>query len=178
MSGVVAVHLRRGDYKRHCPRLAGWRAEYIAFNKHVDLVDRFDWFHALEKYEAQRNASSNPISDEERERVVEEYYLEHCLPTHEQIVDKLRILRKERPGLKRVYVLTNGWGFWFNGLKSKLLEDGWEDMKGSLDVRLDKEQDYVGMAVDMAIAEKAEVFLGNGVGPIFSIVLISPLTAL
>jgi hypothetical protein len=41
-------------------------------------------------------------------------------------------------------------------------------MKSSLDVRLDGEQAYVAMAVDMAIAEKAEVFVGNGVSSFLS----------
>ena len=36
-------------------------------------------------------------------------------------------------------------------------------MKSTVELRLDDEQEYVGMAVDMAIAEKAEVFVGNGV---------------
>ena len=41
------------------------------------------------------------------------------------------------------------------------MEDRWDDMKSSLDVRLDGEQGYVAMAVDMAIAEKA-CLLGMG----------------
>lgn len=94
---------------------------------------------------------------------MEEYYLQHCLPTVEQIVEKLNGLRKENPGLKRVYVLTNGWGWWLNGLKSALQKDGWDDMKSSFDIQLDSEQTYISMAVDMAIAEKAEIFVGNGV---------------
>jgi hypothetical protein len=100
---------------------------------------------------------------QEEHSLMEEYYLQHCLPTVEQIVEKLNGLRKENPGLKRVYVLTNGWGWWLNGLKSALQKDGWDDMKSSFDIQLDSEQTYVSMAVDMAIAEKAEIFVGNGV---------------
>ena len=54
-----------------------------------------------------------------------------------------------------------------NGLKGALQKDGWDDLKSSLDVRLDGEQNYVAMAVDMAIAEKAEVFVRNGVSLVF-----------
>ena len=54
-----------------------------------------------------------------------------------------------------------------NGLKGALQKDGWDDLKSSLDVRLDGEQGYVAMAVDMAIVEKAEVFVGNGVSLFF-----------
>ncbi|KAH9476504.1 Strobilurin A biosynthesis cluster protein l1 [Psilocybe cubensis] len=34
--GMLAVHLRRGDYKRHCLRLAHWRAGYMAWNRLVE----------------------------------------------------------------------------------------------------------------------------------------------
>lgn len=98
----------------------------------------------------------------------EEFYLEHCMPTHEQIRAKLHAVRKENPGLRRVYLLTNGWGWWLNGLKGVLKKDGWDEMVTSLDIKLDEEQEYVAMAVDMAIAEKAEVFVGNGVSVLIS----------
>ena len=42
-------------------------------------------------------------------------------------------------------------------------EEAWEEVITSYDLLLDAEQRYVGMAVDMAIAERAEVFVGNGV---------------
>ena len=58
-------------------------------------------------------------------------------------------------------MLTNVWGWWLNGLKG-----GWDEMVTSLDIKLDEEQEYVAMAVDMAIAEKAEVSVGNGVSGI------------
>ncbi|KAF8342548.1 hypothetical protein F5887DRAFT_350555 [Amanita rubescens] len=40
--------------------------------------------------------------------------------------------------------------------------EAWEEVITSNDLLLDAEQRYVGMAVDMAIAERAEVFVGNG----------------
>jgi hypothetical protein len=111
--------------------------------------------------------------DPETERAEHEgYYLEHCLPTIAQIASKLNALREENPGLRRVYVLSNGWGWWLDGLRRELVGEagkegkaggGWDDLKSSGDLKLDGEQGYVGMAVDMAIAEKAEVFVGNGV---------------
>jgi hypothetical protein len=147
LSGLVAVHLRRGDYKRHCPRLAEWQSLYMGLNQFPSLPDKFD-------PAPYANASHTAR---------EEYYLEHCLPSTEQIVSRLHALRVESPTLRRVYVLTNGWKWWVKALKSALQEDGWDDLKSSLDIQVDSEQKYVAMAVDMAIAEKAEVFLGNGV---------------
>lgn len=119
----------------------------MGFNQYPTLPDKF----------TPPSAVNTSYSD------IESYYLEHCLPTHEQIVSKLHSLREEHLNLKRVFILTNGWGWWLRGLDTKLREDGWEEVKGSLDLVLDAEQRYVDMAVDMAIAEKAEVFVGNGV---------------
>jgi hypothetical protein len=112
--------------------------------------------------------SPNPNNDQDQNQdqdpnAHKNYYLQHCLPTIPQIVSKLHTLRLQHPSLRRVYVLSNGWGWWLNGLKGALQEDGWDDMKSTVELRLDDEQEYVGMAVDMAIAEKAEVFVGNGV---------------
>lgn len=63
--------------------------------------------------------------------------------------------------LCRVYVLRNGWGWWLNSLRNELQKDGWDsDLVGSADVKLDAEQGYAGMAVDMmAVAEKAKAFV-------------------
>ncbi|KAH8107446.1 hypothetical protein DFH11DRAFT_1189477 [Phellopilus nigrolimitatus] len=145
--GLVAVHLRRGDYVRHCPRLAQWGATYLGFNQFPELPDRF---------EPPSFAELTSLNGRE------EYYMQHCWPDIPDIVAKLRTVRLERPGLRRVYVLTNGWGFWVDSLREALRVDGWEDLRSSLDVSVDAEQRYVAMAIDMAIAERAEVFVGNG----------------
>jgi hypothetical protein len=151
-SGLVAVHLRRGDFAGHCKYLARYSAAFMGFNQFPELLDRFD----NRKY---------PNDDQARKA----QYLEHCLPTVDQIVEKLRVVRETNPKLRRVYVMTNGRKSWLDGLKDALKKDGWEDLKSSLDLRLDMEQQHVAMAVDMAIAEKSEVFIGNGVS------LITPL---
>ena len=143
LPGLVAVHLRRGDYNRHCPRLAAWHTGYNGLNAFPALPDRFEL----------------PPDGED----VEAYYMRHCLPTDDQIVERLRAVREQHPTLRRVYVLTNERSWWLNGLKKALQKDGWDDLKSSLDNRLDSAQTYVAMAIDMAIAEKAEVFVGNGV---------------
>lgn len=146
--GLVAVHLRRGDYVRHCPRLSKWGATYMGFNQFPELPDRFEPpdFGSLDSLDGR-----------------EKYYLEHCWPEIDDIVAKLRDVREERPDLQRVYVLTNGWGWWVDRLRDALEKDGWADLKSSLDIQVDREQKYVAMAIDMAIAERAEVFVGNGV---------------
>jgi hypothetical protein len=127
----------------------------MGFNQFPTLPDKFD---------------PSPYSQQPYSHI-EAYYLEHCLPSVEQIVARLHALRIENPGLRRVYALTNGWGWWLNSLEIALRQDGWDEMKSSLDLHLDSQQKWVSMAVDMAIAEKAEVFVGNGVSLFISLSL-------
>ncbi|KAJ7364800.1 hypothetical protein DFH08DRAFT_277452 [Mycena albidolilacea] len=152
LTGLVAVHLRRGDYKRHCPRLAQWGAGYMGVNTHPALPDRF----------ILPGANSTPAA-------AEAHYLLHCLPTPQQLAARLHAVRAEHaarhPGnqpLSRVYILTNAWGWFVNSVRAELVADGWEEVWGSGDIALDAAQAGVGMAVDMRIGEGAEVFLGNG----------------
>ncbi|KAL4261771.1 hypothetical protein AB1N83_007835 [Pleurotus pulmonarius] len=186
--GMLAVHIRRGDYKRHCPRLAQWHSNYMGIAQLPGLPDRFDpsSFDHDEGITASSAGDDEPGNErdghtdpEDTPHTREEYYLAHCLPSVSQIVKRLSILRREHnlqqqnqnqnttfalPPLSKVYVLTNGWSFWLSQLFDGLKADGWEDVVSSFNVEanLDREQKYVGMAVDMAIAERAEVFVGNG----------------
>ncbi|KAF7965020.1 hypothetical protein HWV62_1035 [Athelia sp. TMB] len=151
LTGLVAIHLRRGDYGRHCPRLVGWGSTYMGLNQFPALPDKF----------------APPAPQDEPETFPEalgEYYLSHCYPSVSQIVARLHQLRIEHPSLSRVYVLSNGRPSFLRGLRAALLADSWADAitSASVAANLDTEQEYVGVAVDMAIAEKAEVFVGNG----------------
>ncbi|KAG6856618.1 hypothetical protein H0H87_002574, partial [Tephrocybe sp. NHM501043] len=142
--GLVAIHLRRGDFKGHCKFLIRWKADYMGFNRFPEMLDVLD--------------SSKWTEPEALKR----YYMTHCMPEIDQIVERLHAIRKANPGINRVYALTNGKGSWVDELKHELLKDGWLDVKSSLDMKMDSAQQHVSMAVDMAIAEKAEVFIGNG----------------
>ncbi|KAJ7643537.1 hypothetical protein FB45DRAFT_277586 [Roridomyces roridus] len=153
LAGLVAVHLRRGDYKRHCPRLASWGSEYMGVNTHPSLPDRFTSL-----------PSPNATTEETKA-----HYLQHCLPTPAQLAARLHTVRAEhaarhpdRAPLSRVYVLTNAWGWFVDSVRRELVKDGWTEVWGSGDIVLDAAQAGVGMAVDMRIGEGAEVFLGNG----------------
>ncbi|CAK5283570.1 unnamed protein product [Mycena citricolor] len=143
-AGLVAVHLRQGDYERHCPRLALYHSTYLGINTHPDLPDRF-------------------VPGTEAD------YMPHCFPTVDQLVQRLEQVRADhaaryphRPPLKRVFVLTNARGWLVRSLEEELKKEGWTDVWSSYDLLLDSAQKGVAMAVDMALAEGAEVFLGNG----------------
>ncbi|KAJ3970023.1 hypothetical protein EV361DRAFT_950940 [Lentinula raphanica] len=184
LSGLVAVHLRRGDYSRHCYRLVGWDDEYMGVNQYEKLPDRFDADAYLREHNfhsspvisssplmstalSSRNSSTTPLSTiphrtSEEHNILTPYYISHCLPEIPEIVARLHQVRLDNPGLKRVYLLSNGWGWWLNSLRESLKKDGWEDIMHGGELEMDQAQKHVAMAVDMAIAEKAEVFVGNG----------------
>ncbi|KAG9310783.1 hypothetical protein JVU11DRAFT_8632 [Chiua virens] len=156
LDGLLALHLRRGDYARHCPNLGKWGAEYMGINQHPSLIDRFD---------------PRPFVNDTAAK--EAYYLAHCFPTTEQLIARLRQIRAEHPApLRRVYVLSNEWASSLAELKVALERDGWTDVTTTVDMLLDAEQHYVSMAVDMAIAERAEVFVGNGFSSLSSNVVL------
>lgn len=99
-----------------------------------------------------------------------EKYLKHCLPSLDAIVQKVKVSKEDyiRAGLGNrtldaLYLLTNDESKWMDQLKDALRQDGWNTIRTSRDLTLDQEQTDVSMAVDMDIARRAAVFIGNGV---------------
>uniref|UniRef100_A0A8H7XVM8 Uncharacterized protein n=1 Tax=Psilocybe cubensis TaxID=181762 RepID=A0A8H7XVM8_PSICU len=73
---------------------------------------------------------------------------------------------------KKIYILTNGESGWLDEVKHALQQDTkewdgipweWEDIATSRDLRLGWEEKPVSQALDMYVAQRAEVFIGNGV---------------
>lgn len=159
---MLAMHIRRGDYNEACVHLAKWNSTFYSWNLLEALPDPFvppsggswGW-----------NTPENTAK-----------YMEHCLPTFDAIVRKVRESRLEyinaapvgtqRRTLDVVFLLTNDRSEWLAQVKRALREDGWNTIVTSADLELDQEQIDVNMAVDMDIARRAAVFIGNGVsGP-------------
>jgi hypothetical protein len=98
-----------------------------------------------------------------------EFYRRHCYPTEAEILSTIARARAEfmdaNPGktLDVLYVLTNADEDWMNGFRERIGGEGWGVVHGSTELELDEEGTDVAMAVDMEIARKAEVFVGNGV---------------
>jgi hypothetical protein len=100
-------------------------------------------------------------------------YHAHCFPEIAQIVARVRKVRMAllpATPLSRVYVLTNGRQEWLAELKDALQADArgwgleeWTHIGTSRDLRLTREQQHNAHAMDMAVAQLADVFLGNGV---------------
>ncbi|GLB38170.1 hypothetical protein LshimejAT787_0500350 [Lyophyllum shimeji] len=153
---MLAIHARRGDFKEACLHLAKWNSTFYSWNLLEELPDPF----------------VPPPGGEQGNNTPEnvEKYLEHCLPTFDDIVAKIRdsrhdYLKQSKKGHKTLdvlYLLTNAEGEWLDQLKATLKEDGWHTIVTSKDLELDQEQTEVNMAVDMEIARRAAVFIGNG----------------
>ncbi|KAI0246304.1 hypothetical protein BJV78DRAFT_1364921 [Lactifluus subvellereus] len=158
LSGLLALHIRHGDYMGHCRHLASWSSRFMGFNEFPGLPDLF----------------SPPVVHSQGIAPPEELarYLARCFPEIEQIVSRVREVRAlllPTTALTRVYVLTNGRPWWLQKLKDSLQEDArkegveeWEHIGTSRDLRLTDEQRHNSQAVDMAVAQRAEVFIGNG----------------
>jgi len=151
LRGLIAVHVRHGDFAQHCTHLARWGARYTAFNEFPGLADAF---------EPPPGAGAG-----EADAGVLETYRTHCMPSAAEVAQKVWAVRRARGGaLARVYVLTNARAEWLAELRGELEHEGsWDAIVTSRDVRLSWEQRFVAQAVDMAIAQRAEAFVGNGV---------------
>jgi hypothetical protein len=142
LSGLVAVHLQRGDYKRHCPRLAEWHSLYMGFNQFPTLPDKLD---------------PSPYSQQPHRGVLSGTLL--AVRRADCGTIACTALREPRTA---ACICTDRWLGLVNSLEIALRQDGWDEMKGSLDLHLDSQQTWVSMTVDIAITEKAEAFVGNG----------------
>ncbi|KAI0637382.1 hypothetical protein C8Q77DRAFT_1249624 [Trametes polyzona] len=149
--GLLVLHIRRGDYEGHCEHLAKWSSSYLAYNTLPELPDRFE------------PPPGGSWGENTPENVL--VYKAHCFPTVEQIVRRVeQVARLDAArGLAHVYVMTNGAVEWVAELKAALEAMGrWKNVASSRDLVLNWEQKYIAQAVDMLIAQRAQVFIGNG----------------
>lgn len=152
VSGLLAVHIRRGDFVDHCSHLAKWSAQWNGFNQFDSLPDRFD---------VPPGAGFGFNTPENTA-----YYMEHCFPSIIQMADKIMSVREENPGVDRVYIMTNGKRPFIEKLTEELEKRGkWKGITSSRDMVLTWEQKYVAQAVDMLVGQRAQAFIGNGVSP-------------
>ncbi|PFH46472.1 hypothetical protein AMATHDRAFT_51022 [Amanita thiersii Skay4041] len=149
LSNLLVVHLRRGDYTDHCNHLARWSSEYNGFNRFDELPDKFT---------VPRGGSWGDNTPENFD-----IYKSHCLPTIQQIVTKVADVKRRIPGLKRLYIMTNGKNQWLNELSEALqTSTKWDAISTTRDLSLTWEQKFVSQALDMYVGQRAHAFIGNG----------------
>jgi len=155
---MLAIHIRRGDFKGACRDRAKYNSTFYSWNLLPFLPDKFP---------------HPPGWDVDRQETIRTY-TEHCFPTKEFLVQKIRTARNDWVGsaniekgdqrhLNTLFILTNAETRWLDDLKTMLREDGWHHIVTTKDLELDQQQKDVGMAVDMELARLAAVFIGNGV---------------
>ncbi|KAI0683422.1 hypothetical protein BC835DRAFT_1295970 [Cytidiella melzeri] len=152
IDGLLAVHIRRGDFLEHCENLGHWGASFLAFNQFPQSSDPWE----------------SPQGEEEQKMAV---YRRRCIPTIQQIVDKVEQVRHSRAGwgLRRIYIMTNGNTIWLSHLKEALLEVyAWDSVATSRDMVLTWNEKYVSHTADMLIGQRAQVFIGNGFSSVSS----------
>ncbi|KAH9854362.1 hypothetical protein C2E23DRAFT_818421 [Lenzites betulinus] len=149
--GLLAIHIRRGDFEGHCLHFAKWSSQYNGFNQYPELPDHFE----------QPQQAGWGEATEEGKRI----YLRHCFPDIPQIVQRVLEVRDTPAGkgLKDIYIMTNGKRPWVAELKAALKETGgWDKIASSRDLVLNKEQQYIAQSVDMLIGQRAQAIIGNG----------------
>jgi len=155
----LALHLRRGDFEDHCHSLADDHIGFTTWATHPAL-------HAatLPPFLNPANSTST---------------LEHCYPTLERILSAIDMHARARPHLRRVHVLHDGaWDHPFvyvqhykleaalkSGRRAQVAGWGGGPMKrvthsGNVPVGWGEADWAVG--VDVELARRAEVFVGNG----------------
>jgi len=93
-----------------------------------------------------------------------------CFPDNVELIQRIDEVKKDwehgkskRHSLRVLYLMTNEKREWLDEFKKQMLLEGWERVVTSIDLVLNSQELAVGMAVDMEIGRKAEVFIGNGV---------------
>ncbi|KAG1817145.1 uncharacterized protein BJ212DRAFT_1351237 [Suillus subaureus] len=156
VAGLLALHIRRGDFAGHCSHLANWSSDWNGFNKFSALPDKFrvptdgGWGETTE-------ANTN-------------MYFKACFPTIEQIIEKVQaVLADQRrlygsaKELRSIYIMTNGDVEWLQQLREALMQvKKWDAVATSRDLKLSWEARPVAQAVDMLIGQRAQVLIGNG----------------
>lgn len=192
---LVALHIRRGDYEGHCKFLSSVGAMFHSWSKlglystnttdpppyvepsnyHIEKEYMDPTFPKLPDslysppYTTYLPKMDEPVSYPDQPLKLNQLAMMHCWPTLSGIRDKLAVVRKLHPGVEDVYLMTNGNQRWVGGLIELLKEDGWNNVRSSLELDLVPAAVAVSQALDMAIANWAQVFVGVGVCRSFSL---------
>lgn len=150
--GLLALHIRRGDFEKHCRGLAEWGSTWTGFNQLPVLLDRF-------------NPPPRP-KEGNATQAIYDAYTKSCYPSIEEIVQKVVQVKQTKAGsgLSNIYIMTNGNRPWLLELKKALHKSGnWNQISSSRELRVTWKQKFVAQSIDMAVGQRADVFIGNGV---------------
>ncbi|KAJ7701184.1 hypothetical protein B0H17DRAFT_924778 [Mycena rosella] len=145
LRGLLALHVRRGDYETWCDDAFRNAMDFTGFNSFPALPDRY----------------TPPDRDIEKNVNVTRA---HCLPSIPQIVKKVRAVTAHAPHMTRIYVMSNAPAPWLADLTHALrAAHPWpRGISTSRDLELSWEGKFVSQAVDLHVGQRAEKLIGNG----------------
>ncbi|ORY29109.1 hypothetical protein BCR39DRAFT_565191 [Naematelia encephala] len=145
---ILALHLRRGpEWEAVCEEKGMRSAPFVSFNKLPLLPGNENVPPSSDMVEAARMG----------------LYRAKCLPQTLEIIARARRMRKNHPLLRSIYILTDADNSWAEEIRMWLQSEGWDNVfVGQRDIYPDWQDREVGVAVDMEIARRAGVFVGNG----------------
>jgi hypothetical protein len=150
--GLLALHVRRGDFEGHCPKLLRSKIRFTGLNTQPGTTDK--------NIILEENWAGSPT------QASVDTFQRACYPDLNQIVERVRQIRMTKEGkvLRNVFIMTNGSPEWIEELREALMRDHpWEQIASSLQMQVSWEQKFVAQAVDMMIGQRADLFIGNGV---------------
>ncbi|KAL7421402.1 hypothetical protein Q5752_004287 [Cryptotrichosporon argae] len=144
---VLALHLRRGDgWQATCDEKGARAAPLVGWNKLPNLPG---------------NENVPPPADMVAATRLGMYRAK-CDPSVLEIIARARRMRKNHPLLRAVYILTDADAAWADEMRMWMASEGWDKVfVGNQDLYGDDDAE-VGVAVDMEVARRAGVFVGNG----------------
>ncbi|KAF7360690.1 SH3 and PX-domain-containing 3 [Mycena venus] len=169
IKGLLGIHLRRGDFERHCARLAKDGLDYNAWNQlgTPGLSTRpasqgssppdYVWPAIPDYLDVPEGQSRKDAA------------FAHCWPSAESILARVNSVRESAASgvsfppqnLHKIFMATNGSPSWIDNLTAHLQADGWE-VSTSFEMDLTLEEHVVAQAVDMSVLTGAESFIGAG----------------
>ncbi|CAK5283500.1 unnamed protein product [Mycena citricolor] len=166
--GLLAIHVRRGDYENHCSFLADVGADYNAWDGFgtpgLKLPPVRSELIGPGPYNYQDPKLPDYLSTPEGMSRRDAAHA-HCWPSQHAIVKRARQVRAgtSTPGnMKSLFIATNGDKAWVAELAELLKADGWSHVTSSHDIDLTKEEIAISHAVDMAVMTAAQEFIGVG----------------
>ncbi len=166
--GLMAVHIRKGDYASHCNTLASIGDPFVSANSFPALPDAFLPPGVPGPVMPNGKVAGNWHAGAAQRA----YYRRRCFPSIPEIVAKVLAVRATEAGqgVRRLHIMTNGKAPYIANLKRALWEAAeWDAISSSRDLVLNWEQKFVAQAVDVLVAQRAQVLIGNGVSVLFSL---------
>ncbi|KAJ3516697.1 hypothetical protein NLJ89_g965 [Agrocybe chaxingu] len=151
---MLAIHLRRGDYREACLSLANWNSTIYGWDLLEFLPDNFI------------PPSGGVLGKNTPENV--EVHMTHCWPNERQVLEKKKhnsrndYVKSTEEVIDILYILTDDQTECLGRVKSLRKSDGWRVIITNHDLVLDQGGKDVDIAVDMEFAIQAAIFVGNG----------------